>query len=487
MSALNISFNHQKAEDVASAINNAFNALENSLGNKADNEDLNTKQDKIDTNLETESQNIVGAINETNAVAKGANKAVMYDSYSALVAALNAFDEDEYKIGQNIYIRTVDVPDLWVSSVESTFVSYYYTDDEEFLQALYVFGYVQVGYYQLSRLETEKVSLSAVVKQIMLGNVSLTPDGNTINISTEGTYDPVHNPLPTLETLNERLRIYEAQENNIDNLLGDSSRIVVYEVSASHNYFILVQNVSALSTYQIRIKNNVISQRVRQNNVWSDWVDFVASDNVKTINSTSLVGSGDIELQKPLVSGENIKTINNESLLGSGNLNIGKWKLLGESEIESGTADAIPIMITENSFFTNQKYKKFKLVFEILAIDTYTNNYFLPRIYFQKGGTLGYRLFNSYGTSTGAVYKNNEIFYGQLVIERQQDINKCFTILLSPSNSGMNGNVIYGAGNNGVFENNITAAELNRIIVVNAMGTYDMAAGSKAWLYVWEE
>lgn len=45
--------------------------------------------------------------------------------------------------------------------------------------------------------------------------------------------------------------------------------------------------------------------------------------NIKTINSTSLMGSGDITVQPTLVSGTNIKTINGTSILGSGNVSTG--------------------------------------------------------------------------------------------------------------------------------------------------------------------
>lgn len=45
-----------------------------------------------------------------------------------------------------------------------------------------------------------------------------------------------------------------------------------------------------------------------------------SGENIKTINSGSLLGSGNISLQMPLVSGTNIKTINGNSILGSGNL-----------------------------------------------------------------------------------------------------------------------------------------------------------------------
>jgi hypothetical protein len=47
---------------------------------------------------------------------------------------------------------------------------------------------------------------------------------------------------------------------------------------------------------------------------------LVSGSNIKTINSTSLVGSGDVAVQPTLVSGTNIKTINGSSVLGSGNL-----------------------------------------------------------------------------------------------------------------------------------------------------------------------
>ena len=49
---------------------------------------------------------------------------------------------------------------------------------------------------------------------------------------------------------------------------------------------------------------------------------LVSGTNIKTINSTSLLGSEDITVQPTLVSGTNIKTINNLSLLGSGNIEI---------------------------------------------------------------------------------------------------------------------------------------------------------------------
>jgi len=47
---------------------------------------------------------------------------------------------------------------------------------------------------------------------------------------------------------------------------------------------------------------------------------LTSGSNIKTINSTSLLGSGDVAVQATLVSGTNIKTINSTSILGSGNI-----------------------------------------------------------------------------------------------------------------------------------------------------------------------
>ena len=61
----------------------------------------------------------------------------------------------------------------------------------------------------------------------------------------------------------------------------------------------------------------------------TDWTTFnskqdqlVSGTSIKTVNSTSLLGSGDVAVQATLVSGTNIKTINGSSVLGSGNLSV---------------------------------------------------------------------------------------------------------------------------------------------------------------------
>lgn len=49
---------------------------------------------------------------------------------------------------------------------------------------------------------------------------------------------------------------------------------------------------------------------------------LVSGTNIKTVNNTSLLGSGNVAVQPTLVSGTNIKTINGTSVLGSGDITI---------------------------------------------------------------------------------------------------------------------------------------------------------------------
>jgi hypothetical protein len=58
-----------------------------------------------------------------------------------------------------------------------------------------------------------------------------------------------------------------------------------------------------------------------EKNTWNGKQDaLVSGTNIKTINSTTLLGSGDLAVQSVLVSGTSIKTINSASLLGSGDI-----------------------------------------------------------------------------------------------------------------------------------------------------------------------
>ena len=80
----------------------------------------------------------------------------------------------------------------------------------------------------------------------------------------------------------------------------------------------------------------------------TDWNTFngkqaalVSGTNIKTVNSTSLLGSGDVAVQATLVSGTNIKTINGTSVLGSGDIAIASGITIGTTAIASGTVGRV--------------------------------------------------------------------------------------------------------------------------------------------------
>lgn len=129
----------------------------------------------------------------------GASKAIAYDSYLTMITAFNALADDIYAIGQDVLIETLQVPDLWVSGIESASVPYTYVDDETFTSELDTNGYVQVGYYKLSALETQKVNLTDYQEKLTAGT-NITIDANNVINSSVDTSN-----LATLDTLTQSL------------------------------------------------------------------------------------------------------------------------------------------------------------------------------------------------------------------------------------------------------------------------------------------
>ena len=101
---------------------------------------------------------------EAYSLAKGATKAFVYDTYSDMISELNILPKTELQVNYHVMIREVCVPDLWISGISDGHVEYTYTSNEDFIVDLTEDGIVQVGYFVLSALETQKVDLSEYVK-----------------------------------------------------------------------------------------------------------------------------------------------------------------------------------------------------------------------------------------------------------------------------------------------------------------------------------
>lgn len=113
---------------------------------------------------EIDLENLEGRIDTVESIAKGAGQARSYGDYATMIEALNALPNDVYNVGQNIMIVTLNVPDLWVSAIAEEHVEYAYVDDTTLANEIFTNGSVQVGYYVLSALETQKVDLTDYVK-----------------------------------------------------------------------------------------------------------------------------------------------------------------------------------------------------------------------------------------------------------------------------------------------------------------------------------
>ena len=103
-------------------------------------------------------------VERIESIAKGANQSVSYGDYSTVIATFNGLAKDTFNVGQNLMIITLNVPDLWISGIEETAVAFEYTTDEDIVNTLKESGYIQVGYYKLSALETGKVDLTEYLK-----------------------------------------------------------------------------------------------------------------------------------------------------------------------------------------------------------------------------------------------------------------------------------------------------------------------------------
>lgn len=116
------------------------------------------------------------AVNSTDATNKqyvddrfnGASKPISYDTYSEMITALNGMSATDLNRGQDIFIVQTGIPDVWVAYIEEANVPYTYVDDATFVNELLASGTVQVGYYKLGYLETQKVDLTnyATVSQV---------------------------------------------------------------------------------------------------------------------------------------------------------------------------------------------------------------------------------------------------------------------------------------------------------------------------------
>jgi len=95
---------------------------------------------------------------------------------------------------------------------------------------------------------------------------------------------------------------------------------------------------------------------------------LISGTNIKTINSTTILGSGDLTVQPTLVSGTNIKTINSNSILGSGDLVItGGVSSVSATTPVVATGTTTPVISLDSNYGDTQNPYASKTANNILA------------------------------------------------------------------------------------------------------------------------
>lgn len=157
---------------------------------------------------------------EAKNIAEGQTSATVIENYEELVTELNQVERETYKIGDNFYIQEQYVPDLWVCDIKDTCTIYTYTTDKDFIAKIKQDGIIQIGYFELSPLETEKVDLSGYVP------TSRTINGKLLNQNINITAQDV-GALATDGTASKA--ISDSNGNNIINTYATKSEIIIYE------------------------------------------------------------------------------------------------------------------------------------------------------------------------------------------------------------------------------------------------------------------
>ena len=186
----------------------------------------------------TSKSNVVAAINEVDALAKGATKALAVNNYSALITTLMAASRGDYKVGQNFYVKTVDVPDVWISAVNDSSSSYTYVSDSKVIEDINS-GNLTIGYYGVSKLEGQKVDLSNYVTSSDLGELADAIDTEIENLEDKKLDKTVEVVIAKSseelkKTISETIEVSSQAivdlNNKIDNILDKTIPQTVTEI-----------------------------------------------------------------------------------------------------------------------------------------------------------------------------------------------------------------------------------------------------------------
>lgn len=181
------------------------------------------------TNAGTAAAKAQEKANQAYTLAEGRSRSASYATIAAMQTALEGASNSQFKVGDNIFIEAVDVPDFWASKVNTTKGT-----DKVPASGSFNSTY-NVGYYTISKLETQKVDLSSYalktyVDQKVEGNASIigiefTAD-NTIklNFKKNGTATSVKTG-PLTATLAKKADFDSFKDSTLSNFRSVNSKV----------------------------------------------------------------------------------------------------------------------------------------------------------------------------------------------------------------------------------------------------------------------
>lgn len=174
---------------------------------------------------------------EAQRIAKGRNQGISYESYQVMVEALNAMEVDELHRGQDVLIGTVGVPDLWIYGVVSSKSEYTYVSDDAIVSAIETNVYMQIGYYLVAFLETQKVDLTDVNAKIAANEAAAANAQATADSATK--FYTIWQP-ESLDVLAEQVTSYPSGSSfrmkDVNNVLGITTGWVTFYAEWQNPY-----------------------------------------------------------------------------------------------------------------------------------------------------------------------------------------------------------------------------------------------------------
>lgn len=116
--------------------------------------------------------NLEHRLNMVEAVARGAQQSLSFENYAELVEYIKGLGANDLSVGQNMYIKELNVPDVWIYIANKDWTNYPFNGNEAFINGLNSENGVHVGHYVLAALETGKsVLTNQASSQVLVGGV----------------------------------------------------------------------------------------------------------------------------------------------------------------------------------------------------------------------------------------------------------------------------------------------------------------------------